>query len=94
MFDEPHRHVRLGGLDMLRQAKADIAAADDDQPARLRLFMAEGGHRPGHMIVGGDEVDLVAGQHLVVAAGHDRPVAPDDGQDFDAQIGEQPGELA
>ena len=42
----------------------------------------------------GDEIDLVAGKHLVVAAGDDRLIVTDDRHDFQVEVGEQACELA
>ena len=80
-------------LDFLGQEKADVAAAEDQQPPRRRLLVAEGAHGARHLIAVDDEIDLVAGQHLVVPRGHDGTVFAHEPDDDDIEVGEQLGEL-
>src|SRR3546814_13477718 len=70
-------------LDRLREEQADIAAADDDQAARLPLLMPEGGERAGQMCAVGHEIDFVPDLHLVVARRHDLTIVADDAGDRD-----------
>ena len=77
-LDDAGADLRVLGFQLLGEAQADIAAAQDDDAPRLRLLVAEGGHGAGQVAGVGDEIDLVAGQHLVVAAGDDRLVVADD----------------
>src|SRR5690606_6193129 len=76
-------------LEHLRQEQPDVAAADDNQPPCLRLLVSEGGKRTFQVLGIGNEIDVVAGSHLVVAVRHDTPLATDNADHGDVQVRKQ-----
>ena len=81
-------------LQLLRQEVADVAAANDDDPARLRFLVPEHGHAARHVLSVDREIDFVTDEHLVVAARHDEPRIPADRKHHDVEFGKELGELA
>ena len=68
-LDQLEAQLGVAALDLAREEQADIAAAADHQPVAQPLLEAE--RREGAVDVRrlDDEVDLVAGQDLVVGVG-------------------------
>ena len=93
-FDHLGIDPGIFGLDLLGQEQADIAAAEDQQPARLRFLVAEGGHRPRQLLGIDHEIGFVAGQHLVVGRRNDGPPLAGQTDDHRVEVGEDLGQLA
>ena len=76
-------------FDRLGQEKPDITAAEDQQLPGFAFLMAEGGHGAGHLFGIDDEINLVAGDHMVVGCRHHGLGIPHQADDDDIEIGEK-----
>ena len=71
-----------------------MSRTGDHHASDFGLLVPEHRHRPGNMVVVGDEIDLVPGQHLIVRRRHQRGVAAVYPHHHDIQVREDAGELA
>ena len=93
-LDQLHRQIGITLLELSREKQADIAAADDHHPLAHPLLVAEGGERTADVLCLDHHLNVVARQHLIVAAGDEELALAHDADADQMQIGKEIAQLA
>ena len=80
-FDHLRAHPACARLKRAGHGKADVAAADDDDPFLFLRRLAEDLQRAAHVLGMGEDIDLVAREKLVARFGREQPALAADADD-------------